>query len=239
MMADDLERKLFDEPGLRNQLGVFSDRTEAGTVLARVMAGKVGPGDLVLGIPAGGVTVAAELARKLGLDLDVAVVNKITPPWNSEWGFGAVAFDGSVVLNEDVLGAIGLDEAELDKCIERARSKVRRRVELLRHGDPLVELADREIILVDDGLATGITMRGALEALARAGAKRIIVAVPTAHGESVAKILTCRQVEAVYCPNLRTRYEYAVAQAYLHWHDLSDQDIVAQLAQFRRWREAG
>ncbi len=235
-MADEPEKPLFETTSLRNQLGVFSDRTEAGDILAKLMADFAGSGDLVLGIPAGGVTVAVELARKLGLDMDVAVVNKVTPPWNSEWGFGAVAFDGSVVLNEDILPALGLDEADLDKCIERAREKVRRRVELLQSGKLLGELADREIILVDDGLATGITMRGAVEALARAGAKRIIAAVPTAHGESVDKLLAGGQVEAVYCPNLRTRYEYAVAQAYLNWHDMSDQEIVTELAEFRRFQ---
>ncbi len=235
-MADEPEKSLFEITSLRNQLGVFSDRTEAGDILAKLMADFAGSGDLVLGIPAGGVTVAVELARKLGLDLDVAVVNKVTPPWNSEWGFGAVAFDGSVVLNEDILPALGLDEADLDKCIERARGKVRRRVELLQPGKPMPELADREIILVDDGLATGITMRGAVEAIVRAGAKRIVAAVPTAHGESVDRLLAGGRVEAVYCPNLRTRYEYAVAQAYLNWHDMSDQEIVTELAEFRRFQ---
>ncbi len=237
-MTDEPEQSLFEIPSLRNQLGLFSNRTDAGAMLARLMADFAGSGDLVLGIPAGGVTVAAELARQLQLDMDAAVVNKVTPPWNSEWGFGAVAFDGSVILNEDILPALGLDDAEVDKCIERARSKVRRRVELLTQGRPLPDLAGREIILVDDGLATGITMRGGVEAMVRAGAKRIIVAIPTAHGESVDKLLASGKVKAVYCPNLRTQYEYAVAQAYLNWHDMSDQEIVAQLAEFRQWREA-
>ena len=166
---------------MRNKVGVFPDRRSAGEVLAEMLKDYSHSQALVLGIPAGGLTVAAVIASELQLALDAAVVNKITPPWNSEWGFGAVVFDGSVVLNQATLARLDMDDQTLQGCIEVARSKVQRRLKLLGAEALAETLAGREIILVDDGLATGVTLRGAIEGLGRARVQKIIVSVPTAH----------------------------------------------------------
>ena len=238
-MASGDETNLVESQGLRNQYRVFADRQQAGLTLATMLREYAGPDTLVLGIPAGGVTVAVEIARELNAQFDVAVVNKVTPPWNSEWGFGAVAFDGSVVMDEDIVATLGMTPSDVESCVEKARAKVRRRVSLLRGDRPLPALADRRVIVADDGLATGVTMRGAVEALTTAGAERIIVAVPTAHEESANRLLSEGKVDILYCPNICSGYEFAVAQAYRYWHDMSDEEIVAAMDEFSKWRQAG
>ncbi len=116
---------VIELPELRNRGHVFRDRAHAGEVLAGMLAEYRGSDALVLGIVAGGVPVAASLARALGLALDVAVVSKVTLPWNTEMGYGAVAYDGTLRLNEDVVTRMGLGPAEVEKGIARARESAR------------------------------------------------------------------------------------------------------------------
>jgi predicted phosphoribosyltransferase len=179
----------------------------------------------VMAIPAGGVAVAAILARELALPLDVAVISKITPSWNSEVGYGAVAFDGTVRLNEDYLARFNLGQEEIQKGIQKTKQKVARRVRMFRGDRPLPDF-NRPILLVDDGLASGFTLRVAIEALHKAGSQQIILAVPTAHEESIQGVIN--EVDAIYCPNIRSGRSYAVADAYEDWRDL-DEDEVAQI----------
>ena len=224
---------VIDIKTMRNKVTVFSDRRAGGQALADMLKDYAHSQALVLGIPAGGLAVAAVIASKLQLDLDVAVVNKITPPWNSEWGFGAVVFDGSVVLNQATLARLDMDDQTLQGSINVARSKVQRRLKLLGAQALADTLATREIILVDDGLATGITLRGAIEGLRRARAQKIIVAVPTAHEDSIKRLISRQQIDALYCPNIRSGYQFAVAEAYLNWRDLTDNDVAKILSVFR------
>ncbi len=232
-MTKQTDIPVIDMQTMRDKVAVFSDRRAAGQVLADMLKAYAHSQALVLGIPAGGLTVAAVIASKLQLELDVAVVNKITPPWNSEWGFGAVVFDGSVLLNRATLASLGMDDQTVQSCIDVARSKVQRRLKLLGAEALADTLAAREIILVDDGLATGITMRGAIEGLCRARAQRIIVALPTAHGDSIERLIGRQQIQALYCPNIRSGYQFAVAEAYLNWRDLTDNDVAQILSDFR------
>jgi predicted phosphoribosyltransferase len=183
----------------------------------------------VMAIPAGGVAVAAILARELALPLDVAVISKITPSWNSEVGYGAVAFDGTVRLNEDYLARFNLGQEEIQKGIQKTKQKVARRVRMFRGDRPLPDF-NRPILLVDDGLASGFTLRVAIEALHKAGSQQIILAVPTAHEESIQRVIG--EVEAIYCPNIRSGFSYAVADAYEHWRDLEEEEVVQILEEF-------
>jgi predicted phosphoribosyltransferase len=178
---------------------------------------------LVLGIPAGGIAVAAAVAELLHLEVNAAVVSKITPPWNSEWGFGAVAFDGSTVLNESVVPALGMSDEDIAACTDATRQKVRQRVEMFCGGQGPAP-AGREVILIDDGLATGITVRAALGALNRAGAARIVLAVPTAHEESLTELAERGGLATVYCANMRGGRQFCVASAYRHWCDVSSEE---------------
>lgn len=225
------EKKVFDLPELRDRRRVFSDRPEAGRVLAGMLEAYRGSNAILLAIPAGGVPVAAVIAGVLNLPLDVAVVNKVTPPWNPEVGYGAVAFDGTVILDENILPSFGLSDEEVQECIATAGKKVRRRVELLRGEKPMPSLGERTVILVDDGLATGSTLAGAILALRKAGAKEIVLAVPTGHASSVHKM--AGQVEAIYCPNIRGGWQFAVAEAYRFWTDVDENEAAAILAESR------
>jgi len=119
---------LHEQPGLRDRVRVFRDRTHAGEVVAGMLGELRGSDTTVLAIPAGGVPVGAAIASALALPLDVAVVSKITLPWNTEVGYGAVAFDGTVRLNEELVRGVGLAEEEIRRGVEATMAKVRRRV---------------------------------------------------------------------------------------------------------------
>ena len=128
--------KIFDLPKLRNRVRIFRDRASAGKVLAGMLEEYRGSKAIVMGIPAGGMAVAVEIARGLTLPLDVAVVSKITLPWNSEAGYGAVAFDGTVLLNEKLLSRLNLGDQEIQTGIKKTTQKVVRRVTLFRGWTP-------------------------------------------------------------------------------------------------------
>jgi predicted phosphoribosyltransferase len=174
--------------------------------------------------------VAAVVARALGLSLDAAVVSKITLPWNTEAGYGAVAFDGSLLLNEALIVRSGLSQNQIQAGIDKTRIKVAERVRRLSGGKPMSDLSDKTVIVVDDGLASGYTMRVAVEALTRCKAGRIIVAVPTGHAAAVEEI--ARQVHTLYCPNIRSGPRFAVADAYENWTDVSESEAETILKTF-------
>lgn len=221
--------KIFDLPKLRNRVRVFRDRASAGKVLAGMLEKYRGSHAMVMGIPAGGMAVAVEIARELDLPLDIAVVSKITLPWNSEAGYGAVAFNGTVMLNEELLSRLNLSNQEIQAGIKKTEQKVARRVAMFRGDRPLPDFK-RPIILVDDGLASGFTLRVAIKALRQNNATNVILGVPTAHSESVQMIL--EEVEAIYCPNLRSGFSFAVADAYEQWSDLDEQEVIRILRKF-------
>lgn len=212
------------DESLRDRVRVFADRGDAGRALAALLpAPAPDRATSLLAIPAGGVPVAAAVAQALALPLDVAVVSKVTLPWNTEVGFGAVAFDGSERLNERMLARTELTPTQIDECVARTRAKVRRRVERLRGGRPLPALERARVVLIDDGLASGFTMRIAVAALRAHGAGDVTVAVPTAH-EDAARALAA-EVECLVCANLRRGWRFAVADAYRHWHDVDDAEV--------------
>jgi len=223
-----MSSNIVDNPELREQTQVFEGRSHAAQVLAGMMASHDLQDGIILAIPAGGVPVGARMAEETGLDLDVAVVSKITLPWNSEAGYGAVAFDGTLKLNEEMVRNTELTEQQVEQGIRTTKSKVARRVRALRGSKPRPELVERPAILVDDGLASGFTMRVAVAALRRAGTKRILVAVPTAHTRAAEMI--AREVEVLYCANIRSGFSYAVASAYRHWVDVTEDEAKAILA---------
>lgn len=220
------DASLHDLPELRDRSQVFRDRAHAGDVLAGMLSGFRGSGALVLGIPAGGVPVAARVATTLGLELDVAVVSKILLPWTTEAGYGAVAFDGSTWIDRRAVVRLGLTDAEVLEGTAKARAKVARRVALLRGGRTL-DVDGRTVILVDDGVAAGSTLRAAIAALRRQNVARLVVAVPTGHGRSLADLVDA--VDALYCANVRHGVSFAVADAYQAWRDVAEDEVVEAL----------
>jgi putative phosphoribosyl transferase len=214
---------LVDIPELRNIVNIFNDREHAGLVLSEILSLYKNTNSIVFGIPAGGVPVAASLATKLNLKLDLAVVSKITLPWNTEAGYGAVAFDGSVLLNDKVLVGQGLTEMEIKNGIEKTSKKVQMRYKKLRGDKPFPNIKNIDSILVDDGIASGFTMLAAIHALKSLGSKDIIVAVPTAHLKSLEIISP--EVEKIYCANVRDGLGFAVASAYKNWRDVDETEL--------------
>jgi predicted phosphoribosyltransferase len=172
------------------------------------------------------VPVAAVISKELGLQLRVAPVSKILLPWTTESGFGAVAFDGSVWIDDSAVEQFGLTPSQVEKATADARAKVERRKKTLG-GTALPDLTRKAVILVDDGIAAGSTMRTAIAALRGLGAGRVVVAVPTAHARSLEAL---RQLaDEIVCPDIRGGMRFAVADAYEQWYDLSDDEIERML----------
>jgi predicted phosphoribosyltransferase len=222
---------VIDRPDMREKIHVFADRKHAGEILGGMLQAFRGSNSILLGIPAGGLPVAMVIREKTGLELDVAVVSKITLPWNAEAGYGAVAFDGTVCLNEAMLAHIRLSEEQILAGKENTLNKVNRRVKILRGDSPFPDLTGRPVLLVDDGLASGFTLRVAVDAVKKTGAASITVAVPTGHRESIHRIIEL--VDAIYCPNIRSGMRFAVADAYEYWSDVTEAELLVLLKEGR------
>jgi len=209
---------------------LFKDRTDAGKKLAHKVAELELVDAVVLAIPAGGVPVGAALAGRLGAALDLMIARKIQFPWSTESGFGAVVSDGTVYVGPH--GAT-LPPAVVQAQVDKARRMVEHRVKEFL-GDRLpVEVAGKDVIVVDDGLATGSTMLAAVQSLRRRHPRRVIVAVPTASGSAV-QLLRPHVDELVALYVHPAHLPFAVASSYKNWHDLSDEEVKAYLAHFGR-----
>ena len=206
----------------------FSNRTEAGRLLAEKLVRYAGRTDvIVLGLPRGGVPVAYEVAKRLGVPLDVFIVRKLGVPGFEELAVGAIASGGVRVLNEDVLRALPNADETIESITTRETTELERREQSYRDGRPAPELRDRVIILVDDGLATGATMRAAVKALRHRGAAKIVVAVPVGPPD------TCRELEEradeTICLSTPEFFQ-AVGQYYEDFSQTSDEDVREWLA---------
>lgn len=224
--------KLIEDISLRDKVYAFNDRVEAGMLLARSLSGYKGVNGIVLGIPAGGVPVAAKVAETLGLPLDLIIVRKVQLPYNTEAGFGAVGPDGEVSLNEGIINRLGLTEKQVERQIQKTRYVIRSRNELFREGRPFPSLKDKVVIIVDDGLASGYTMLAATDFIRRHRPEKVVVAVPTAPERTVELILP--HVDELVCLNIRGGFVFAVADAYENWYDLEDDEVISILKGLRK-----
>jgi putative phosphoribosyl transferase len=205
----------------------FRDRRDAGQQLAKALENLRDERPVVLGLPRGGVPVAAEVARALDAPLDVILVRKLGVPIQPELAMGAIGEDGVRVLNVDVLESVGADAATVDRAERRERQELQSRAERLRTGRPRIDVTGRTVVIVDDGIATGSTARAAI-AVARAhGASRVVLAVPVGPSH------TCRdladEADEVVC--LRQPEPFvAVGQFYRDFVQTTDAEVVAALA---------
>jgi predicted phosphoribosyltransferase len=218
---------LIEDKGLKGKKRVFSDREDAGRKLASMLEGVADPKGMVLAIPAGGVPVACAVARAHKLVLDVLIVRKIQIPDNPEAGFGAVGPDGEVLLNDRIVDDLLLSQKEIQEQVKQTVRVLESRERVFRKGRPQPELKDRQVILVDDGLASGYTMMAAIDFTRQREARQVIVAVPTASQRTVHFIQSAADV--LVCPNVRGGPVFAVADAYREWYDLGDEEVVALL----------
>lgn len=176
----------------------FRDRVEAGQALAEALQAYRGREDvLVLGLPRGGVPVAYEVATALGAPLDIVLVHKLGTPGQEELAMGAISSGGIRVLNEYVVEHLGIDEATVEAAAEKELVELNRRERAFRGDRPAPPVAGRCVILVDDGLATGSTMKAAVQAISQLGPAEVVVAVPVAPPETVAEFR--RLVHRVVC----------------------------------------
>ena len=220
--------KLNEEPALRDRVQVFMDRSHAGRLLAERLQDYRGKIVHLFAIPAGGVPVAAEIARGLALPLDLIIVRKIQLPYTTEAGFGALNPAGEAIFNEELLQRIHLSPEDIAAQTDKTAAVIRRREERLRGGRPYPELAGEPAIVVDDGLASGFTMRAAVQFLKRQGAGRIIAAVPTGSKRTVQDLLPL--VDELLCLNIRSGWSFAVADAYQNWYDLEEEEVLEIMA---------
>lgn len=222
--------KLVEDSSLRNRNRVFRDRKEAGFLLAGLLSGYRESGGIVLGIPSGGVPVAAEIAEELGLSLDLLIARKVQIPYNTEAGFGAVGPDGEVSLNNDLVSRLGLTSDDIERQIAKTIGIVESRNNLFRGGRPFPSLKDRIVIVVDDGLASGYTMFSAVDFIKARAPAKIVAAVPTASERTIELVLP--RVDELVCLNIRTGPTFAVADAYQSWYDLEDEEVITILQGF-------
>jgi putative phosphoribosyl transferase len=202
---------------------IFRDRVEAGDVLAGLLGHYAGrPDVLVLALPRGGVPVAARVAQALGAPLDVFVVRKLGVPGHEELAMGAIASGGVRVVNEQVVGRLRLGEADLRRVAEAEGRELARRERSYREGRDPPDLAGRVVILVDDGLATGSTMRAAVAAARRLGPARVVVAVPTAPASTCQSLR--EEADEVVCATTPRPFR-AVGYSYRSFPQTTDEEV--------------
>ena len=206
---------------------VFQDRRHAGRELAAQLLGLAPEQPIVLALPRGGVPVAVEVARALDAPLDVLTVRKLGAPQNPELAVGAVAEDGTAVLNADLARRVGMTQAQFDRVIEREARELRRRMERFRDGWEPLDVSGRTVIVVDDGLATGLSDLAAVRALRRRGAARIVVAVPVGSPEAIAML--GEEADEVVCHTIPHEL-LGVGYWYEDFHPVSDEEVLALLA---------
>lgn len=211
---------------------MFRDREDAGSRLAERLTEYEGKDAVVLAIPRGGVPVGYEIARRIGADFDVIIPRKIPIPWNPEAGMGAITADGTMVLNESMVKSLRLRTEEIQRWAEEVRQEVLRRESIYRpSGVERPSVKGRPVILVDDGLASGYTMLAAVGSVEKDEPSAVVIAVPVASSGAVR--LIGQKVDRLVALVVSERLPFAVADYYMQWRDLTDQEVLNYLNEMR------
>jgi putative phosphoribosyl transferase len=205
----------------------FADRAEAGKRLAEALSGYAGRADvLVLALPRGGVPVAYEVAQTLAVPMDLWLVRKLGVPGQEELAMGAIAGNDTRILNRDIINVLNIDRTTIDAVIVKEQAELERRNLLYRQGRPSPNVEGKTIIIIDDGLATGATMRAAIASLRQAGAAKIIAAVPVGAASTCGKVeQEADELVYLYTPEPF----YGVGQWYSDFSQTSDESVLALL----------
>jgi putative phosphoribosyl transferase len=214
---------------------LFKNREHAGRDLAHLLERYQGPNTLILGLPRGGVVVAAEVARALSADLDVLVTRKLGAPGNQEYAIGAVAEGREVVLNDREISAFGIDWDYVNAEVARQEEEIKRRVDLYRGARSLPPVDGRTVIVVDDGVATGYTMLAALRHVRHLGARPVVMAVPVIPPHTLDELsFECDDAVVLAAPEPF----YAVGLFYQDFEQVSDEEVLRLLHRQLRARVA-
>ena len=207
---------------------MFEDRKDAGAQIAKALKEHVDERSLIVGIPRGGVIIAAEAAHLLRVEFSLLIARKLPFPQNPEAGFGAIAEDGSTVILQEASSLV--TEKEIKRIKSEQRQEIQRRVRTLRGGLPLPSLKGKTIVLTDDGIAMGSTMRAGIGMCRNQHAGRVIVAVPVCSPRVRSIIEELADVTIV----LESPYDFrAVAQVYQRWYDVTDEEVIEILSRYR------
>lgn len=204
----------------------YRDRCEAGKQLAEVLKTYAGDDCLVLGIPRGGVVVAAQVAKILGAPLDIIIPRKVGAPYNPEVAIGAMTQDGTMICDQKVISLLGVSEVELQEEVDLVKEEIRRRSQQYRGNKPFPDLTGKNVILVDDGIATGYTVRAALKSIKAREPKELVLAVPVGPKETLDVLAA--EVDKIVCPYIPDEF-YAVGQFYVEFDQVTDQEVIHEL----------
>lgn len=229
-MTDDLRTLIF------RQRPLFTDRLEAGRMLAENLEEYRGRHALVLGIPRGGVPVAAEVAKAIEGELDVIVARKLGAPGSPELAIGAVTANGGRYLNERLIGEMGVSEDYIDRVTQSEMEEAHRRETAFREGRPPPEIEGRIVIVVDDGLATGATMRASVRSVKQYSPEKLIVAAPVGAQQSCRDL--AEEADGVVCPH-QPEVFWAIGGFYEHFDPTEDEEVRRILAEFRPAQKPG
>ncbi len=210
---------------------IFSNRTEAGIKLVHALSKyKDRKGVIVLGLPRGGIPVAYEVAKGLNADMDVFVVRKVGAPYNEEFAIGAVAQDGGVYLDRETIKMLRIPDEAVKKIVDKKLREVDERVKRFAGGFSHPEIKEKTIILVDDGVATGATMKAAIEVLRQKQPKSLVVAIPVSPPSTVLELRD--MADEVVCLYEDSGF-MAVGQYYSDFTQVEDDEVVQILKKFR------
>ena len=211
----------------------FADRVEAGKRLAQALKDLVGEDTIVLAIPRGGVVVGYEVARALGLPLDVIIPRKIGAPSNPELAIGAMTEDGTVLLDEMLVEQLRVSATYIQQESEAQKKEIQRRLNLYRGDVPYPSLENRDVILVDDGIATGSTMKAALASVRNRQAKSVTIAIPVGPPTTIRELE--EKADHVVCLHTPEAF-YAIGQFYENFAQTRDEEVTELLKRIREQR---
>jgi predicted phosphoribosyltransferase len=215
-----------DDPVRRATAEDFADRRDAGRRLAEHLRGVEAGDPVIVALPRGGVPVGAEISRALNAPLEIFAVRKLGAPGHSEYGVGAIAEDGTKLIDPEATRVMHVRNGELERIAKRERAELRRQVQKYRGDSPPPDLEGRTVVLVDDGAATGITDATAIRAIRRQDPRWIVLALPVCSAEALE--LLRGEADQVVC--LRApRLLYGVGHWYRNFHQVSDQEVIDAL----------
>lgn len=204
---------------------MFKNRIDAGIKLGFALLESNIEDPVILGIPRGGVIVAAEVAKILKAPLDIAIARKIGAPFDREYAIGAINSLGNVILNETSIRELGISNEYIEKSVKEEIEEIKRRLSVYRGERDMIDIKDKSVIIVDDGLATGLTMLSVVKGVKTNNPKKTIVAVPVASYEAVKRLEKEAEVIALYIPE----YFYAVGQFYEDFRQVTDEEVISAL----------